>query len=142
MKIRPCSNPNFKANLARNRVIEIFSSSDEDDTDSDNEGEVDDGVITISSDDETGDSSIGGENVDGQLADEPMEVDPSVDDDRPLDVLVPSRQSSTDREVSENDDVDLDKVRWASSDDDSEADDFCLELRGPNEMIPGKSDFK
>ena len=138
MKIRPCSNPNYKAQLAQNRVIEIFSSSDEDDTDSDDdEAEVGDGVIVISSDDERVDGPSDHGAMDGQSVEEPMEIDPFINDDQPLDVLVSSRQSSTDREVSENDDIDLDKVRWASSDDDSEADDLCLELRGPNEFIPG-----
>ena len=138
MKIRPCTNPNYKSQLAQNRVIEILTSSDEDDTDSDdNGGEVENEIITISSEDEVEDGVSGAEAVDGHSAVEPMEIDPSLNDDQPLDALVSSRQSSTDREVSENDDIDLDKVRWASSDDDSDADDFCLELRGPNEFVPG-----
>ena len=109
-------------------VIEILSSSDENEIDAENgstDDELVDDVISISSNEAIS-------------SDEVMEVDHSSDDDRPLDQLVgTSRQSSTDREVSENE-IDLDKVRWASSsDDDSESMDQCLELRGPNPMIPG-----
>ena len=46
------------------------------------------------------------------------------------------RQSSTDREVESNDDIDLDRVHFVSSDDDDE-DDQAIRLRRPNPMIPG-----
>lgn len=117
MKIRP-RHPNYKPPTG---PIEIFSSS-EDENDSDEIG--DDDVIEISSDD------------DKFSSDDEMEVDPSgSDDDKPLDQLVGSRSNSTDPEVS-GDDIDLDNVRWASSEDE-ESDDPALVLRGPNPMIPG-----
>ena len=128
MKITPGPN-RIKLVFDPNRVIEILSSSDDenenDDVSSSNGDESDNNdVISISS-------------VEVISSDEDMEVDQSVDDDRPLDELVgPSRQSSTDREVS-GDEIDLDKVRWASSDDESDYHDSCLELRSPNPMIPG-----
>lgn len=116
MKIRP-KHPNYRPPTG---PIEIFSSS-EDEIDSDENG--DDDVIEISSDDES-------------TSDDEMEVDLSgTEDDKPLDQLVVSRSNSTDPEVS-GDDIDLDNVRWASSEDE-ESDDPALVLRGPNPMIPG-----
>ena len=124
MKIKP--GPNYKYVPDPNPVIEIPSSSEDEPNDFDyvssDESLNNDDVIEISDDDQ-------------------MEVDPnegSEDDDRPLSDLVGSRQSSTDREVS-GDDIDLDKVRWASSEEDSESEDPCLDLRGPNPMVPGES---
>ena len=149
MKIKPGTGylAKLRAKFA-NGPIEINSSSEnegesetesEAETESDNEiandeqlgddeGESAD-VISISSDD---DDVImvesGGSRVSDQY--EAMEVD----DDRPLDCLLNSRQSSTDREVSA-DEIDLDNVRWASSSDDD--DDSAVLLREPNPMIPG-----
>ena len=129
MKIKPGP---IKFKLDPNRAIEILSSSEDNESDdaisSNNDESADDDVISISS----------VEVISSD--DENMEIDQSVDDDRPLDELVgPSRQSSTDREVS-GDEVDLDKVRWASSSDD-EFVDPCLELQDPNPMVPGNFSF-
>lgn len=131
MKIRP--NPNFKLRLDPNRPIEIFSSS-EDESDGDSDENEDDDVIEISSDETIG-STDDEMSVDQSEPGE-MSVDQSERDDLPLDQLVGSRSSSTDAEVS-GDDIDLNNVRWASSDDE-ESDDPALVLRGPNPMIPGE----
>lgn len=118
MKIRP-KHPNYRPPIG---PIEIFSSS-EDESESDENG--DDDVIEISSDENDFSS------------DDEMVVDQSEsEDDKPLDRLVGSRSNSTDPEVS-GDDIDLNNVRWASSEDE-ESVDLALELRGPNPMIPGK----
>ena len=144
MKIKP--GPRELARLARlreiedNRPIEVNSSSDdeiesEDDSDLDDvvmesEGENEsDHAILISSDD---DDVIMVDQNENRSIDNPPPVD-NKDDDRPLDDLLGSRQSSTDREVSA-DEIDLDNVRWASSSDEDEA----LVQREPNPMIPGK----
>ena len=117
MKIRP-KHPNYRPPTG---PIEIFSCSEDGSSSDEND---DNDVIEISSDE-------------NDFSDNEMVVDPSEsEDDKPLDQLVGSRSSSTDPEVS-GDDIDLDNVRWASSEDEGSVD-LALELRGPNPMIPGK----
>ena len=48
-----------------------------------------------------------------------------------------SRRESTDREVESHDEINWDRVRLPSSDDDDESLDPALVSRGPNPMIPG-----
>ena len=130
MKVGP-PGPNYKRiKLDPNRPIVIDSSSSDDEDDE----------VSLSSGDEDG-YEIG---PDGHVIflDESSDDDIEIIEEKSTPVIAQnepgpsSRRESTDREVESNDEIDWDRVRLPSSDDE-ESEDPALIARGPNPMIPG-----
>ena len=130
MKVGP-PGPNYKRlKLDPNRPIVIDLTDDDPHV-------TDFYFISDDEDDDESSSSDGGHSSDDDIE---IIEDKSTPVPGPNDPGPSSRHNSTDREVEANDDIDWDRVRLPSSDDE-ESVDPSLVLRGPNPMIPGLDEF-